>query len=129
MESASAFAVHSNGRDEEEQFHPRQRRRTSPRHPLTVGAFADSTPSTLVEASEETLLLEAPGEVVHTPSAAGGEVPLAESGSSWLQPRFQLPTEEEALLVLSLEITNRTPPLHNLRFNNHYVVPTLVVPF
>lgn len=46
------------------------------------------------------------------------EVGVGDSQSSWLQPRFELPTEEEALRALAYEITARTPPLNNLHFTN-----------
>lgn len=31
-----------------------------------------------------------------------------------------MPTEEEALRALAIEISNRTPPLNNIRFTNWY---------
>lgn len=54
--------------------------------------------------------------------ATGGddEAPQEDSDPSWLQPGFEMPTEEGALRELASEISTRTPPLNNIRFTNRY---------
>lgn len=46
-------------------------------------------------------------------------------GPSWLQLGFEMPTEEEALRALSVEISTHTPPLNNICFTNVYVASYL----
>lgn len=60
---------------------------------MTV-VLTDSPLSMPAEALEETLLLEAPEEVLHTSSAMDGEVPHKGFSPSWLQLGFELPIEE-----------------------------------
>lgn len=42
------------------------------------------------------------------------EVPLENSSLSWLQEGFEMPTEEEAMRALAVEISTKTPPLNNI---------------
>lgn len=82
---------------------------------------AHSPPSFHEEALEEHLPLEVQEEVPPTPAAkVGDKVPIEGSRPSWLLPRFEIPTEEEALRELGLEISTRTPPLNNIRLTNRY---------
>lgn len=46
--------------------------------------------------------------------------PLENVGPSWLWPEFVMPTEEEALRSLAVEIQEVAPPLCNVQFTNRY---------
>lgn len=82
---------------------------------------AGCPPTFLDEMPGEHLPLEVIGAPSTPTSEAGDEAPKEDSGSSWLRPGFEMPTEEEVLRELATEITNRTPPLRNIRFTNWYV--------
>lgn len=58
---------------------------------------------------------------VPTISTPTQEEEMGHQGPSWLQPGFVMPTEEEALWALAVEISDRTPPLNNICFTNWYV--------
>lgn len=117
----------SEGReDKEEQLLPHQKRRTSPRRPSTeVIAVSPSPPSTHTDASEEHFLLEVQEASKSVPTVAEAKRPTENSGLSWLQPGFEMPTKVEALRDLVDEISSRTPPLNNIRFTNRFTTSYL----
>lgn len=114
--------------DVEEQLRPYQRRRTSPRHPSTkVIVVSPSLPSTHSDAPKEHLPLEIQEFSESTLAALEDKKPAKNSGPSWLQLGFKMPTEAEALRDLVDEISSRTPLLNNIRFTNHLQHPISVV--
>lgn len=63
--------------------------------------------------------MEVRGEAPAT-SALDEVEEVGHQGPSWLQLGSEMSTEEEALRALAAEISNRTPPLNNIRFTNRY---------
>lgn len=90
--------------EDEEQLCPRRRQRTSPRCPDFVVVSPSSSP---VPAStpEEALPLAVRDAPESTPVAEASVDP-EDSGPSWLQPEFELPTEEGVLQALVFEISS-----------------------
>lgn len=81
---------------------------------LVLGPSApDVTPSDI-------LPLEMREDVPSTPVTEGEDGVGGHSSPSWLRSGVVMPIEEEALRELASKISNRTPPLRNLRFTNMY---------
>lgn len=112
--------------DEEEQLRPRQRRRTSPRHPSTeVVVVSPSPPSTHLDTLEEHLPLEIQEATKSVPTAAEAENPTKNSGPLCLQSGFEIPTKAETLRDLAGEISSWIPPLTSIRLTKRFAASYL----
>lgn len=116
--------ISDGGEDKEEQLRPRQRRRTTPRMPSpSTGAAISVSPSPTSSrdaSMERERSVEVREEVLGLAYEVTADVPLEIPGPSWLQLGFRMPTEEEALRSLAIEIEEATPPLCNIRFTNRF---------
>lgn len=125
--------ISDDGEDEEEQLRPHQRRRTTPCRPSpTTEVGTPESPSPTSSRNmfvEREPSLEIREEDPVLTNEAKNEVPLENSGPSWLRLGFEMPTEEEALRSLAAEIQEATPPLHNIRFTNGYAASYIGGPF
>lgn len=112
--------------EDEEQLHPCQRRRTSPRE-----ARVDPSLSLPSPREDVPLTLSSP-QVVPAANVGNGveavpETPVATlvvgspAGPSWLRSNFVIPGDKAELSALCKEIEAVSPPVRNLPFTNQYL--------